>query len=88
MIGVEVVDPRGTRGPAGEYPAAPHTCRAIIGDCFANGLILEGGGRHGSVLRLLPPLVITDEELDQVASIVGSAVERATRKLLATSYPA
>jgi diaminobutyrate-2-oxoglutarate transaminase len=35
--------------------------------------MLETGGRHGAVLRLLPPLIITDAEVDRVVEIVGDA---------------
>jgi diaminobutyrate-2-oxoglutarate transaminase len=37
-------------------------------------LILEVGGRHGSTLRFLPPLIISAQEIDKVAAIVADAV--------------
>jgi hypothetical protein len=42
-------------------------------ECLKRGLILELGGRHGSVVRFLPPLVITAVEIDRVAEIFGRA---------------
>ena len=47
-------------------------------ECLKRGLILELGGRQGSVVRFLPPLVITASEIDQVAAIFGNAVAAAT----------
>ncbi len=38
---------------------------AIARECLKNGLIIETAGREDSVLKLLPPLVITDSELLQ-----------------------
>lgn len=35
----------------------------LIAACFRNGLILERVGRDNSVLKLMPPLVIPDEQL-------------------------
>jgi diaminobutyrate-2-oxoglutarate transaminase len=44
-------------------------------------LILELGGRHGSVVRFLPPLVITAVEVDLVADIFGRALAAAVASL-------
>lgn len=35
----------------------------IIKECFDRGLIVEKAGRNGSVIKLLPPLTITEENL-------------------------
>jgi diaminobutyrate-2-oxoglutarate transaminase len=42
-------------------------------------LILETGGRHGSVLRLLPPLIITEEQVDRICEIFHAAIEAAEK---------
>ncbi|MHA7166517.1 diaminobutyrate--2-oxoglutarate transaminase, partial [Burkholderia pseudomallei] len=49
---------------AGARPAAPALARALKRYCFAHGLIVETGGRHGAVVRLLPPLTVSAAELD------------------------
>lgn len=49
-------------------------------EMFRAGIILETGGRFGSVLRLLPPLVISDAEIDQVSGALAAAFERLGRK--------
>jgi diaminobutyrate-2-oxoglutarate transaminase len=66
MVGVQVV-----RGPKGSLPDVKdgEVARAVKLNAFEEGLLIETGGRHGSVLRLLPPLVMTDED-------VAIAVER------------
>lgn len=64
MWGIELVDPDAAPDAAGARPAAPALARALKRYCFAHGLIVETGGRHGAVVRLLPPLTVSAAELD------------------------
>lgn len=80
MVGVEIVDPDQPPTWQGHPPVAPTLSRAIQRECLRRGLILELGGRHGAVVRFLPPLIITAEEIDTVATIFGEAA-RAARRL-------
>lgn len=80
MIGVEIVDPEGRRDGMGHFPPSTDAAAAIQADAFRQGLIMETGGRFGSVLRLLPPLVISDAEIDQVGAILANAFARLERK--------
>jgi diaminobutyrate-2-oxoglutarate transaminase len=41
--------------------------------CLRHGLLVELGGRHGSVVRFLPPLIITERQIDLVLDIVARA---------------
>ncbi len=75
MLGLELVDPRGPCDRLGRPPGAADLACAMRDACFRRGLIVETGGRHGAVLRFLPPLVITDLEIAQVMAIVRSAAE-------------
>ena len=63
MIGIEIVDPSKAQDAMGCYPADGELSALLQKKCFENGLILERGGRDGCVLRLLPSLLITKEEL-------------------------
>nr|WP_107488854.1 diaminobutyrate--2-oxoglutarate transaminase family protein [Streptomyces subrutilus] len=73
MIGVELVDPD-------TGSAAPALAAAVRQECLDRGLIVELGGRHNTVVRLLPPLTLTDEQaaavLDRLADAIPSAARR------------
>jgi diaminobutyrate-2-oxoglutarate transaminase len=56
-------------------PAAPELAAAVQRECLRRGLIVELGGRHASVVRLLPPLTITDEQAAAVLDRLADAVE-------------
>nr|WP_230396588.1 diaminobutyrate--2-oxoglutarate transaminase family protein [Streptomyces blattellae] len=68
------------RGPR---PAAPELATAVQRECLRRGLIVELGGRHASVVRLLPPLTISDEQatavLDRLADAVAAVARGHTR---------
>ncbi|MBN3544744.1 aspartate aminotransferase family protein [Fictibacillus barbaricus] len=77
MVGAEIVNPRVLTGLAGTFGANPELASRIQRECFNRGLILEVGGRHGSVIRFLPPLIITEAQLEDVISIFKEAVKTA-----------
>ena len=77
MIGVEIVDVDGRPDARGTYPAAPELARKIQSEALNRGLILELGGRNGSVVRFLSPLIVTAEEVDTIASIFCEAARAA-----------
>ena len=47
----------------------------VIEKCFEYGLIIEGAGRKNSVVKLMPPLVISEEELIEGMKIIKRSVE-------------
>ncbi|MER5212640.1 diaminobutyrate--2-oxoglutarate transaminase family protein [Streptomyces sp. NPDC002838] len=67
----------------GPRPPAPELAAAVQRECLRRGLIVELGGRHASVVRLLPPLTITDEQaaavLDRLADAVKAVAQRHAR---------
>ncbi|OZB95304.1 diaminobutyrate--2-oxoglutarate transaminase [Paenibacillus sp. XY044] len=81
MIGVEIVDEHGEPDHLGHVPAAPGLAAQIQRECLQRGLILEVGGRHSSVIRFLPPLIVSEEQLDDIAARFGESV-RAAREAL------
>ena len=64
------------RGPR---PVAPELAAAVQRECLRRGLIVEIGGRHTSVVRLLPPLTISDEQAAAVLDRLADAVETVAR---------
>ena len=77
MIGVELVDPAAPPDSLGARPPAPELAARVQRECLRRGLILELGGRRGSVVRLLPPLIITADQIGEVARIFGQALAAA-----------
>jgi diaminobutyrate-2-oxoglutarate transaminase len=73
MLGIELIDPRAT-DRLGHPAAAPEIASRLQRACLERGLIAELGGRHGCVVRLLPPLIISDREIDQVVQILRDAL--------------
>ncbi|MEV0255560.1 diaminobutyrate--2-oxoglutarate transaminase family protein [Streptomyces sp. NPDC050732] len=61
------------------HPPAPDLAAAVQRECLRRGLIVELGGRHSSVVRLLPPLTITDEQATAVLDRLADALATAAR---------
>lgn len=68
MWAVEFVGDRETKVPA------PDRAARVIEECYRRGLIVLKAGAFDNVVRLLPPLVISDEQLEQGVSIFADAV--------------
>lgn len=72
MLGIELVDPA-----TGEPDSA--AAIAVQRAALERGLIIELGGRHDAVLRLLPPLNVTRRTLDQALEILQDALAEVAR---------
>lgn len=46
-------------------------------NCYERGALVWTAGRHGSTLRLLPPLVMTEEQAQTGMNIIAEAIEAA-----------
>ncbi|MFJ6213388.1 diaminobutyrate--2-oxoglutarate transaminase family protein [Streptomyces sp. NPDC092296] len=79
MIGVELVDPTGAPDACGALPPAPDLAARVRAGCLERGLIVELGGRHDAVLRLLPPLTISDEQVEAVLDRLCDALTATAR---------
>lgn len=79
MIGVEIVDPDGKTDTLGHPPQDARMASIIQRECLKCGLILELGGRYGSVVRFLPPLIVTAVQIDRIARVFAKAVRAALR---------
>ncbi len=70
MIAMELVVP-GTKDPNAA------AAKAVVNYCNQQGVIALVCGTYGNVIRLLPPLVITDEQLADGLGVVAAAVRSA-----------
>jgi 4-aminobutyrate aminotransferase / (S)-3-amino-2-methylpropionate transaminase / 5-aminovalerate transaminase len=52
----------------------PDLAKAIVDAAFERGLLLLSCGLYGNVIRLLPPLTIADEELDEGLDLLDQAL--------------
>lgn len=71
MVGIEFVTDK-----AGKIPA-PQLTASIIRECAKNGLLVEGAGTYGNVIRFLAPLVMTEEQLECGLDIFEDSICRA-----------
>lgn len=83
MIGIEITDP--DVGPdADPAPAARSRAQALAAEIRAaaldRGLIIGLGGRQDTVLRLLPPLTMTDEQAEAVLTRLADAIAAVSRQ--------
>ena len=74
MLGVEFVDPTGDRDIMGHPQPSGEIAARAQHMCFENRLVMEKGGRNGSVMRCLCALNVTDEEIDTMLSIFSKVV--------------
>ena len=56
---------------------SPTLAQGITAEAFDRGLLLLSCGLHGNVLRLLPPLTVTDEELARGLQILEDSIAAA-----------
>lgn len=74
MVGTEFVDPASTPDLIGSRAASGGIAAAVQKRCFEKGLVVEKGGRHGSVMRCLCALNISDEDLNSALDIFEDVV--------------
>ena len=60
---------------AGDDDPRPRATAAIARACHAAGVVVLTCGTFGNVIRLLPPMVIGDELLDEGLGVLADAVE-------------
>jgi diaminobutyrate-2-oxoglutarate transaminase len=77
MIGVQFAERSGANGSKGVLP--PSNARAVQLECLRRGLIVELGGRRSSVARFLPPLTISEAQLEIIFEIFREALHSVER---------
>ena len=75
MIGVEFIDPDGEKDIMGHPESSGKIAAEIQKRCFLNHLVMEKGGRNGSVMRCLCALNVKDEEIEEMLSIFTAVVK-------------
>ena len=75
MLGIEFIDPNGEKDLMGRPVPGGDISARVQRLCFENKLIIEKGGRFGSVLRCLCALTIPDEDIETALSIFEKAVK-------------
>ncbi|MFH9044384.1 aminotransferase class III-fold pyridoxal phosphate-dependent enzyme [Streptomyces sp. NPDC017966] len=79
LIGVDVVDPEAPSDGTPRDHAAPGLAAAVRRECLRRGLIIGLGGPLASVVRLLPPLTVTEEQAAAVLDRLADALHTAAR---------
>jgi 4-aminobutyrate aminotransferase/(S)-3-amino-2-methylpropionate transaminase len=72
MQAIELVRSRETREPAAEET------KEIARYCYEHGLIVLSAGSYSNVIRLLMPLVISDEQFEEGLGVLEAAFEAVT----------
>jgi 4-aminobutyrate aminotransferase len=70
MIGIELVEPGG-RTPSGKIATV------VLEETRARGLLVGKGGLHNNVIRLAPPMTVTEDEVDEALEALAGAIEAA-----------
>jgi 4-aminobutyrate aminotransferase/(S)-3-amino-2-methylpropionate transaminase len=68
MQAIELVQSQETKAPAAE------DTKKITQYCYEHGLITITAGSYSNVIRVLVPLVITDEQMDEALGVLESAI--------------
>ncbi len=74
MLGVEIKSPNGKLNKFGEPASDGQLTLAIQRAALERGLMVEKGGRDGSVIRFLPPLIISFEQIDFALRVLEDAI--------------
>jgi 4-aminobutyrate aminotransferase / (S)-3-amino-2-methylpropionate transaminase / 5-aminovalerate transaminase len=67
MVAMELVEDRGTKQPA------KHAATAVIEECYRQGVVVLKAGTYDNVIRLLPPLTIEEDLLQEALDVLEEA---------------
>jgi 4-aminobutyrate aminotransferase/(S)-3-amino-2-methylpropionate transaminase len=81
MQAIELVRSGETREPAAEET------KKITQYCYEHGLITITAGSYSNVVRVLVPLVVTDQQLDEGLDVLESALQMVCEKNSAIAQP-
>ncbi|MBS3736056.1 MAG: 4-aminobutyrate--2-oxoglutarate transaminase [Candidatus Bipolaricaulota bacterium] len=75
MVAMELVNDEETKEPA------PEITQEIVDRSLKDGLILPTAGLHNNVIRLLTPLVIEEQDLEEGLEIIERAISKVQEEL-------
>ena len=75
MIGIEFIDPDGKKDIMGHPEASGIIAAEVQKRCFEHKLVMEKGGRNGSVMRCLCALNVSKEDINTMLGIFSSVVK-------------
>jgi len=81
MMAMELLEDGDPERPAGLL------AREVTEACLQEGVLVITAGPAGNVIRILSPLVITDQELDRGLSVIEDAVMRLTKTRQGVKHP-
>jgi len=73
MVALEFVRP----GEGDGRTPDPALAQRILAEALSRKLLLLSAGTWGQVVRIIPPLVTTEQEVDQAIAIIGESVAAA-----------
>ena len=79
MVGIELVADRETRAP---FQRAARVTEAVVAAARDRGVLVYSGtgnanGVDGDTILLGPPFVVTDAELQRIATVLAESIEAA-----------
>jgi 4-aminobutyrate aminotransferase / (S)-3-amino-2-methylpropionate transaminase / 5-aminovalerate transaminase len=74
MQAIELVKSQETREPAADET------KQIVQYCYEHGVITISAGSYSNVIRVLVPLVVTDDQLDEALEVLESALQSVCEK--------
>jgi 4-aminobutyrate aminotransferase/(S)-3-amino-2-methylpropionate transaminase len=69
MMALELVKDRSTK------EAFPEAAKRLVKHCYEHGVIILTAGTYGNCIRLLPPLAITKDQLDEALSVLEAGLK-------------
>jgi 4-aminobutyrate aminotransferase-like enzyme len=69
MFGIEIVRDRKTKEPASDL------AKKVRAYAHRRGVMIEVGGHHGNVARLLPPLIISEDLAMKGVEIISQVIK-------------
>ena len=76
MLGIEFIDPNGKKDLMGNPEPSGEIAATVQRLCFENHLVMEKGGRNGSVMRCLCALNVSMDDINTMLRIFSSVVRK------------